>query len=120
MTLEERKTELDYREFCLERNEIDWSLESLKHEADICEKENILRIQEDDLSELELKIKEAISKLTSDQDDLSKLAVSERIFRIEILNGVWNEWIKEDTIWDVAVDGVYTIVLTDNNRDMIA
>ena len=73
----------------------------------------MLRIQEEDLNELELKIKEAESKLTSDQADLSKLAISERIFQIEILNEFWNEWIKEDTLWDVAVDGYYIIVLTE-------
>ena len=42
-------------------------------------KENILRIQEEDLNALELKIKEAKSELTSDQADLSKLAIIERI-----------------------------------------
>ena len=40
----------------------------------------MFRIQDDDLNELELQIKEAKSKLRSDQADLSKLALSERIF----------------------------------------
>ena len=60
-----------------ERNEKDQSLENQKNEADICEKENVLRIQEEDLNEIELKIKEAKSNLTSDQADSSKLAISE-------------------------------------------
>ena len=52
MTLEEKKRELDNREVCLERNEKEQSWESQKHEADICEKENMLRIQEEDLNAL--------------------------------------------------------------------
>ena len=43
------------------------------------------------MNELELKIKEAESELTSDQADLSKLTRSERIFCIEILNEFLNE-----------------------------
>ena len=72
------------------------------------------------MNALELKIKETESKLTSDQADLSKLAISARIFWIEILNDFWNEWIKEDMIWDAALDGDYMIVLTENNCDVIA
>ena len=44
MALEEKRRELDNREVCLERNEQDQSSESQEHEADIYEKENILRI----------------------------------------------------------------------------
>ena len=120
MVLEEKRKQLDNREGCLERNERDQCLESQKREAGICEEENMLWIQEEDLNELGLKIKEAKSKLTSDQADLSKLAISERIFWIEIVNEFWNEWVKEDAIWDVALDGDYMIVLTENNRDVIA
>ena len=69
MALEERRRELDNKEVCLEKNEKDCSSESQKHKADICEKENMLRIQEEDLNVLELKIKEAKSKLTSNKDD---------------------------------------------------
>ena len=72
------------------------------------------------MNELELKIKEVESKLRSDQADLSKLAISERIFWFKILKEFWNEWIKEDTIWDVALDADYMIVLTKNNCDVIA
>ena len=81
---------------------------------------HMLRIQEKDLNALKLKINDAKSKLTSDQADLSKLAIRERIFWIEILNKFLNEWIKEDAIWDAALDGDYTIVLKENNRDVIA
>ena len=35
-------------------------------------------------------------------DDLSKLAMIERIFWFEILNEFSNEWMKEYTIWDFA------------------
>ena len=67
-----------------------------------------------------MKIKEAKFKLTLDQAGLSKLAISERIFWIEIMNEFLNEWIKEDTIWDVALDDDYMIVLMENNCDVIA
>ena len=72
------------------------------------------------MNELGLKIKEGESKLTSDQANLSKLATSKRIFWIEILIEFWNEWIKEETIWDVALVGDYMIVLTENSCDAIA
>ena len=36
------------------------------------------------------------------------------------LNEFLNEWIKEDTIRDVALGGDHTIVLTENSRDVIA
>ena len=53
----------------MERNEKDSSSESQKHEAYICEKEDMMRIQEGDLNAIELKIKVAKSKMTSDQAD---------------------------------------------------
>ena len=80
----------------------------------------MLRIYVEDLNELELKLKEAESELTSDQADLSKLAISQRIFWIEILNEFWNDWVNEDMIWDVALDGDYMIALTENNCVVIA
>ena len=83
MTSEEKRRELDNREICLERNEKDQSLENQKREAYICERKNMLRMQEDDLNVLELKIKDAKSELTSDQTDLSKLAIFEIIFELE-------------------------------------
>ena len=58
----------------------------------------MLRIQENNLNALELKVKEAKSELTLDQALLSKLAVIERFFWFEILNEFLNEWMKEDTI----------------------
>ena len=44
MALEEKRKELDNREGYLEKNEKDQCLESQKGEADICEKENMLRL----------------------------------------------------------------------------
>ena len=67
-----------------------------------------------------MKAKEAKSELKSGHADLSKLAMIERIFWLEVLNEFFNEWMKENTIWDVAVDGDYTIVLKENNCDVIS
>ena len=46
-----KRRELDNREVYLETKEKNWSSKSQKDEADICEKENMLRIQDKDMSE---------------------------------------------------------------------